>query len=64
VGTELGRYMKEGSLFVLFVLMRSTVRGCFKSCSWSIQKALQEKGWHGLGSMTIGLAVQKFLNIE
>ncbi len=36
--------MKEGSLFVLFVLMRSTQLGCFRSRSWSLWKALKEEG--------------------
>jgi hypothetical protein len=52
--------MKEGSLFVLFVLMRPTEPGCFKLRSWSIWTALNKDGVHGLGSMTIGLGVQKF----
>jgi hypothetical protein len=34
--------MKEGCLFVLFVLMRFTELGCFKSHSWSLWKALEE----------------------
>jgi hypothetical protein len=44
--TKLGRYhsMKGGCLFVclfaLFVLMRSTELGCFRSCSWCHWKAL------------------------
>jgi hypothetical protein len=55
--------MKEGSLFVLFVLMRSTepdpldrVLGLFGS-SWG-------GGVHQLGFVAFGLVVQKFLNIE
>ncbi len=55
--------MKEGSLFC-FLVMRSTEPGCFRSFSWCLWKALDEEGVHGLGSMTFGLAVQKFLNIE
>jgi hypothetical protein len=55
--------MKEGSLFC-FVVVRSTELGCFRLCSWCLWKALGEDGLHGLGSMTFGLAVQKFLNIE
>ncbi len=35
--------MKEGSLFVLFVPMRSTKPGCFRSCSWSLWKAFKEE---------------------
>jgi hypothetical protein len=60
--------MKEGSLFcfVLFciIVMRSTEPECFKSCSWCLSKALDKEGCMGFGSMTFGLAVQKFLNIE
>ncbi len=54
--------MKDGSLFC-FVVMRSTEPGCFRSCSWCLWKALDEE-WMGFGSMTFGLAVQKFLSIE
>jgi hypothetical protein len=43
--------------------MRSTELGCFKSFSWYLWKALEEKGalawFHG-----VGLVVQKFLDIE
>ncbi len=39
--------MKEGSLFC-FVVMRSTVPGCFRSCSWCIWKALDEEVCMGL----------------
>jgi len=52
--------MKEGSLFS-FVGTRSTELGCFRWVS------LESSRWgvvHGIGSMTFGLAVQKFLNIE
>jgi len=35
--------MKEGNLFVLFVSMRSTEPGCFRLCSWSLWKALEEE---------------------
>jgi hypothetical protein len=42
--------MKEGSLFVLFVPMRSTEPGCFRSCSWYLWKALEEEGCIGLVS--------------
>ncbi len=55
--------MKEGSLFC-FVVMRSTEPGCFRSCSWCLWQALDEDGCIGFGSMTFGLAVQKFLNME
>ncbi len=54
--------MKEGSLFC-FVVMRSTKLGCFWLCSQCPWKVL-DKEVHGLGSMTFGLVVQKFLNIE
>jgi hypothetical protein len=56
--------MKEGNLFC-FVIMKSTESGCFKLCSWCLLKTLDEEGGvHGLGSMTFGLVMQKFLNIE
>jgi hypothetical protein len=60
--------MKEGSLFC-FMVMRSTEPGRFRSCSWVSTESSQLGGVHGLGwglvgSMTFGLAVQKFLNIE
>jgi hypothetical protein len=68
--------MKEGSLFC-FVVMRSTKSECFRSCSWCRWKTLDEDrnasdrvlGVVGklsmrTGSMTFGLVVQKFLNIE
>jgi hypothetical protein len=41
--------MKEGSLFC-FVVMRSTVLGCFRSCSWCLLKALDEEGCMGVSS--------------
>jgi hypothetical protein len=51
--------------FVLFVLMRSTEPGCFRSRSWSLWKSSRGQEVHQLGSMVFGLAVQKqFLNIE
>jgi hypothetical protein len=53
--------MKEGSLFC-FVVMRSTEPGYFRSCFWCLWKALDEEGCMGFGSMTFGLAMQKFLN--
>ncbi len=55
--------MKEGSLFC-FVVMRSAEPGCFRLCSSCLWKPLDEKGCMGLGSMTFGLALQKFFNIE
>jgi hypothetical protein len=39
--------MEEGSLFC-FVVMRSTVPGCFRSCSWCLWKALDEEGCMGV----------------
>jgi hypothetical protein len=36
--------MKEGCLFVLFVLMRHTKLGCFRTHSWSLWKALSRRG--------------------
>jgi hypothetical protein len=38
-----------------FVLMRSTKLGCFKSCSWSLWKALEEEGCMGLVSWRLDL---------
>jgi len=53
---------EEGSLFC-FVDMRSTEPGCFRLFLVSLEKLLTRRGaW--LGSMTFGLVVQKFLNIE
>jgi len=37
--------------------MRSTELGCFKLCSWSLWKALEEEGYIGFGFMAFGLAV-------
>ncbi len=42
--------------FVLFVLMRSTELGCFRSCSWSLWKALNKEGASAFGFMAFGLA--------
>jgi hypothetical protein len=56
--------MKESSLFC-FVVMRSTKPRCFRSCSWCLwKKTSWQGGVHGLGSMMVGLVVQKFLNVE
>jgi hypothetical protein len=49
--------MKEGSLFVLFVLMKFIEPRCLKLHSWSLWKALEEKGLHPLAFMVFGLAV-------
>jgi hypothetical protein len=51
---------KESSLFS-FVVMRSIDPGCFQLSSWCL---LDEERAHELGSLTFGLAGQKFLNIE
>ncbi len=48
-------FMKEGCLFVLFVPMRSTKLGCFKSDSWSLWKALEEEGRISLVSWRLDL---------
>ncbi len=55
--------MKEGSLFC-FVVMRSTKLGCFRLCILVSLESSRQGRVHGLGSMTVGLVVQKFLNIE
>jgi hypothetical protein len=48
---------------ICFVVIRSTELGGFRSCSCGV---LESSGWggHGLGPMTFGLVMQKFLNIE
>jgi hypothetical protein len=61
--------MKEGCLFVFFsflffVLMKSTEPRCFKIMFLVSSKSSQGGKVHQLGSMTFGLAMQKFLNIE
>jgi hypothetical protein len=59
--------MKEGSLFVcfvLFVLMRSTEPGMLQNAFLVSLESSQGGGVHGLGSMTFGLVVQKLLNVE
>jgi len=48
ISTSCNLSMKEGSLFVLFVLMRSTELGCFRLCSWCLAKALDKEGCMGL----------------
>ncbi len=47
--------MKEGCLFVLFVLTRSTPLGCFRSCSCCLWKALDEEECMGLVSWHLDL---------
>jgi hypothetical protein len=54
--------MKEGSLFC-FVVMRPTELGCFRWFLGVFGKLSRRRGAR-LGSMTFGLVVQKFLNIE
>ncbi len=54
---------KEGSLFC-FVVMRSTEPGCFRCVLGVFGKLSTRREVNGLGSMTFGLEVQKFLNIE
>jgi len=57
--------IKEGSLFC-FVIIRYTKPKCFRLSSWC--QAVDEGGGggrvDGLGSMTFGLVVQIFFNIE
>jgi len=59
-------FIDRASVFVMlcfvFVVMRFTVLRCFRLCSWCLWKALDDE--NGLGSMTFGLVVQKFLTIE
>jgi hypothetical protein len=52
--------MKEGSLFVLFGLMRSIELGCFISHSWSLWKAVEEEGCMGLVSWHLDLHCKSF----
>jgi hypothetical protein len=57
----------EGRLFVCLVLYLwdPLNPGCFRSCSWSLSKALDKEGCMGFGSMAFGLGVvQKFWNVE
>ncbi len=56
--------MKEGCLFVLFVVMRSTKPGTLQIMFLVSLESFRRGGVHGPGSMAFGLAVQKFLNIE
>jgi hypothetical protein len=41
--SHISLFMKEGCLFVLFILMRSTELGCFRSCFWSLWKSFKEE---------------------
>jgi hypothetical protein len=59
--------MKEGSLFVLFCFVctdRDPLNWDASHHILDLWKALDEKGCMGFGSMTFGLVVQNFLNIE
>ncbi len=54
--------MKEGSLFDLFCTYEIHRTGMRQIVFLvSLECSQQEEGVHGLGSMTFGLAVQKFL---
>ncbi len=53
----------SGSLFCKYEI-HWTFRCFFRSCSWCFWKAFDEDGCMCFDSMTFGLAVQKFLNIE
>ncbi len=53
--------MKEGSLFCSYEIQRTGMLEIVFLVSW---ESSRRGGVHGLGSMTFGLAVQKFLNIE
>ncbi len=58
ISTSCNLSMKEGSLFVcfvlfcfvLFVIMRSIKLGCFRLCSWCLWKALDKEECMGLVS--------------
>jgi protein-tyrosine-phosphatase len=54
--------MKEGSLSVLFVCTNKIHRTGMPQImfSLSLESSQQRGGVHGIGSMTFGLAVQKF----
>jgi hypothetical protein len=58
--------MKESSLFcfVLFCSYEIPQIGMLQIIFLVSLESSQQRGVHGLGSMTFGLAVQKFLNIE
>jgi hypothetical protein len=46
--------------FVLFVFMRSTKLKCFKLCSWSLSKVLEEEGSINLVSWCLDLQVLEY----
>jgi hypothetical protein len=58
--------MKEGSLFcfVLFCIYEMHRTRLLQIVFLVSLESSGQGGMHGLGSMTFGLAVQKFLNIE
>jgi len=56
--------MKQGSLFVLFYSYDIHRTEMLQVGFLVSLESSQRGGMHGLGSMTFGLAVQKFLNIE
>jgi hypothetical protein len=53
--------MKEGSLFCFVLYLWDSLN---RDVSWCLWKALDENRCMAFDSMTCGLAVQKFLNIE
>jgi len=53
--------MKEGSLFCSYEIHQTRMLQIMFLVSL---ESCQQGGVHGLGSMTFGLVVQKFLNIE
>jgi len=53
--------MKEGSLSCSYEIHQTGMLQIVFLVSW---KALNQGGVHGLGSMKVGLACKKFLNIE
>jgi len=54
--------MKEGSLFC-FVVIKDPLNWDASDCVLGVFGKLSMREVHGLGSMTFGLAVQKFFNI-
>ncbi len=56
--------MKQGSMFVLFYSYQIHRTKMLQVGFLVFLESLQRGGVHRLGSMSFGLAVQKFLNIE
>jgi hypothetical protein len=56
--------MKQGSLFVLFYTYEIHWTGMLQIVFLVSLESSQGGGVHGLGSMTFGFVVQKFLNIK